>query len=168
MLKHSDYYGVSSPTFHRHYDPLKETPKRAVIIHSSGSTGLPKPIFLTHRSCIAAFATNLDRKALMTQPLFHSFGFYETFRSIYSGKPMYYVNYEYPLTKRNLLATLRRVRPELFFCVPYVLKLLADEEDGIEALAAVDLIMYGGSACPDDLGDGLVRRGVNICANYGA
>ena len=81
---------------------------------------------------------------------------------------MYSVNYEYPLTKRNLLATLRRVLPELFFCVPYVLKLLADEEDGIEALGAVELIMYGGSACPDDLGDGLVRRGVNICANYGA
>ncbi|KAK7182281.1 hypothetical protein DPSP01_006993 [Paraphaeosphaeria sporulosa] len=167
-LKHEDYYGVEAPVFHRKHDPHRENPKRAVIIHSSGSTGLPKPIYLTHRSCIAAFATNLDRKALMTQPLFHSFGFYETFRSIYSGKPMYYVNYNYPLTKQNLLATLGHVKPDLLFCVPYVLKLLADSDDGIRCLADIDLIMYGGSACPDDLGDKLVRHGVNVCANYGA
>ncbi|KAF2438847.1 acetyl-CoA synthetase-like protein [Karstenula rhodostoma CBS 690.94] len=168
MLKHEDYYGVDAPVFHRKHDPHRENPKRAVIIHSSGSTGLPKPIYLTHRSCIATFAIHLDRKALMTQPLFHSFGFYETFRSIYSGKPMYYVNYNYPITKQNLLATLEHVKPDLLFCVPYVLKLLADSDEGIRSLADIDLIMYGGSACPDDLGDKLVRHGVNVCANYGA
>ncbi|KAF1970887.1 acetyl-CoA synthetase-like protein [Bimuria novae-zelandiae CBS 107.79] len=168
MLEHHDYYGVDAPVFHRTYDPEHENPKRAVIIHSSGSTGLPKPIYLTHRSCIATFALNLDRKALMTQPLFHSFGFYETFRSIYSGKPMYYVNYNFPITKQNLLATIEHVKPDLLFCVPYVLKLLADSDQGIKALADIDLIMYGGSACPDDLGDKLVKHGVNVCANYGA
>jgi thioester reductase-like protein len=104
----------------------------------------------------------------MTQPLFHSFGFYETFRSIYSGKPMYYVNYNYPITKQNLLATIEHVKPDLLFCVPYVLKLLADSDQGLKALADIDLIMYGGSACPDDLGDKLVKHGVNVCANYGA
>ncbi|RYO53965.1 hypothetical protein AA0116_g10176 [Alternaria tenuissima] len=167
-LEHHDYYKVDAPVFHRTYDPERENPKRAVIIHSSGSTGLPKPIYLTHRSCIATFALNLDRKALMTQPLFHSFGFYETFRSIYSGKPMYYVNYNYPITKQNLLATIEHVKPDLLFCVPYVLKLLADSDQGLKALADIDLIMYGGSACPDDLGDKLVKHGVNVCANYGA
>lgn len=168
MLEHHDYYRVDAPVFHRTYDPERENPKRAVIIHSSGSTGLPKPIYLTHRSCIATFALNLDRKALMTQPLFHSFGFYETFRSIYSGKPMYYVNYNYPITKQNLLVTIEQVTPDLLFCVPYVLKLLADSDQGLKTLADIDLIMYGGSACPDDLGDKLVKHGVNVCANYGA
>ncbi|KAJ5027549.1 hypothetical protein J3E71DRAFT_223889 [Bipolaris maydis] len=168
MLEHHDYYKVDAPVFHRTYDPERENPKRVVIIHSSGSTGLPKPIYLTHRSCIATFALNLDRKALMTQPLFHSFGFYETFRSIYSGKPMYYVNYNYPITKQNLLATIEHVKPDLLFCVPYILKLLADSDQGLKALANIDLIMYGGSACPDDLGDKLVKHGVNICANYGS
>ncbi|KAJ4993616.1 hypothetical protein SVAN01_00670 [Stagonosporopsis vannaccii] len=168
LLKHEDYYGVDAPTFHRAYDPYKESTKNIVIIHSSGSTGLPKPIYLTNRSCIAAFSTNLDRKALMTQPLFHSFGFYETFRSIYSGKPMYYFNYAFPLTKQNITATLATVKPDLLFCVPYVLKLLGESEEGIKALADIDLVMYGGSACPDDLGDMLVKHGVNLVANYGA
>lgn len=168
LLKHEEYYGVDAPSFHRAYDPQKETTKNIVIIHSSGSTGLPKPIYLTNRSCIAAFSTNLDRKALMTQPLFHSFGFYETFRSIYSGKPMYYFNYAFPLTKQNITATLAAVKPDLLFCVPYVLKLLGESEEGIKALAEIDLVMYGGSACPDDLGDMLVKNGVNLVANYGA
>ncbi|KAF1836439.1 acetyl-CoA synthetase-like protein [Decorospora gaudefroyi] len=168
MLEHHDYYGVRAPVFHRPYNPERENTKRAVVIHSSGSTGLPKPIYLTNRSCIATFALNLDRKALMTQPLFHSFGFYETFRSIYSGKPMYYVNYNYAITKQKLLATIEHVKPDLLFCVPYVLKLLADSDQGLNVLADIDLIMYGGSACPDDLGDKLVKHGINLCANYGA
>lgn len=168
LLKHEEYYGVEAPSFDRAYNPYKETGKNIVIIHSSGSTGLPKPIYLTNRSCIAAFSTNLDRKALMTQPLFHSFGFYETFRSIYSGKPMYYFNYAFPLTKQNITATLEAVKPDLLFCVPYVLKLLGESKEGVEALAKIDLVMYGGSACPDDLGDMLVKSGVNLVANYGA
>lgn len=168
LLKHDEYYGVDAPSCHRAYDPEKETTKNIVIIHSSGSTGLPKPIYLTNRSCLAAFSTHLDRKALMTQPLFHSFGFYETFRSIYSGKPMYYFNYAFPLTKYNITMTLAAVKPDLLFCVPYVLKLLGESEEGIKALAEIDLVMYGGSACPDDLGDMLVKNGVNLVANYGA
>lgn len=168
VLQREDYYGIDAPVFTREYDPDHENPKHAVIIHSSGSTGLPKPIYLTHRSCIAAFSTHLDRRAMMTQPLFHSFGFYETFRSIYSGKPMYYVNYALPLTKHNLTTAVEWVKPDVIFCVPYVLKLFAESEEGIKCLAAIDIVMYGGSACPDDLGNRLVDGGVNIVANYGA
>lgn len=174
MLQHEEYYSVSedstapSSGFIREYDAQKENTKHAVIIHSSGSTGLPKPIYLTHRSCLAAFSTHLDRRALMTQPLFHSFGFYETFRSIYSGKTMYYYNYALPVTSQNLISTIEHTKPELLFCVPYILKLLGDTDRGIHSLASMDLVMYGGSACPDDLGDSLVRQGVNLVANYGA
>lgn len=168
MLTHEDYYKVKAPSFTRSYDSTAENRKWAVIIHSSGSTGLPKPIYLTHRSCLGAFALNLDRKSLMTQPLFHSFGFYETFRAIYSGKPMYYFNYDFPITKQNLMQTIDQVKPDLLFCVPYILKLLGDSEDGIRMLADIDLILFGGSACPDDLGDKLVRKGVNMAGNYGA
>ncbi|KAF1952583.1 acetyl-CoA synthetase-like protein [Byssothecium circinans] len=168
MLQREDYFGIDAPVFTRQHDPEFENPKHAVIIHSSGSTGLPKPIYLTHRSCIAAFSTHLDRRAMMTQPLFHSFGFYETFRSIYSGKPMYYVNYAFPLTKHNLTTAAAYIKPEVLFCVPYVLKLFAESEEGIKCLAAINLVMYGGSACPDDLGHKLVDGGVNLVANYGA
>ena len=81
---------------------------------------------------------------------------------------MYYYNYALPITSKNLIDTVEYVKPELLFCVPYILKLLGETEKGIRSLAAVDLVMYGGSACPDDLGDTLVKNGVNLVANYGA
>lgn len=81
---------------------------------------------------------------------------------------MSYYNYTFPITSQNLVDVLEHVKPELLFCVPYILKLLGETERGTKALAAIDLIMYGGSACPDDLGNRLVSKDVNITANYGA
>lgn len=57
---------------------------------------------------------------------------------------------------------------EIFYGVPYALKLLAETEEGLEILARLKTVMYGGSACPDDLGNLLVDRGVNLVSHYGA
>ncbi|KAI1128311.1 hypothetical protein F5Y10DRAFT_240709 [Nemania abortiva] len=168
ILSHSDYYRKDAPVFVRYYDAEYESKKIAVILHSSGSTGLPKPIWLSHSSCTAAFAVNMDMRSLLTSPLFHSHGFYEVFRSIFSRKTIYLANYSLPLTRQNLLKMLEYVKPELFHCVPYVVKLLAESDAGIRALAMVKLVLFAGSSCPDDLGDLLVSRGVNLVANYGA
>lgn len=168
LISHSDYYGKDAPVFAREYDPDHESKKVAVILHSSGSTGMPKPIFLTNRSCIGAFSLNMNRRALLTSPLFHSHGFYEVFRSIFSRKPIYLANYALPLTRQSVTKMVEHVKPQLFHCVPYVLKLLAESEQGVRALASVEVVLYAGSSCPDDLGDLLVRRGVFLVANYGA
>lgn len=168
LLDHASYYGKDAPSFVRNYQPEKEAKKVAVIIHSSGSTGLPKPIYLTNRSCIGAFSTNMGMRAFITSPMFHSHGFYETFRSIYSKKPIYFCNYSLPLTRESLIQMLDVVQPDLFHCVPYVVKLLAETDEGINALANVKLVLYGGSGCPDDLGDRLVEKGVYLVGNYGA
>ncbi len=109
----------------------------------------------------------MNMRSLLTSPLFHSHGFYEVFRSIYSRKPIYLANYLLPLTRQSLLKMLEHVKPELFHCVPYVVKLLAESDAGIRALAKVDVVLFAGSSCPDDLGDLLVSRGVNLVANYG-
>ncbi|KAL6415833.1 hypothetical protein AUP68_00035 [Ilyonectria robusta] len=167
LLMHSDYYGKDAPRFVRPYNPEKEAGKIAVILHSSGSTGLPKPIYLTNKSCIAAASTNLDMRALLMSPMFHSHGFYEIFRSIYSGKPLYFCNYSLPITRESLLRMLDAVKPELFHCVPYVVKLLAEADEGVRALAKLKLVLFAGSGCPDDLGDLLVQNGVKLAGNYG-
>ncbi|KAF9870749.1 male sterility protein [Colletotrichum karsti] len=167
LLEHSDYYGKDAPKFTRAYDQERENKKIAAIIHSSGSTGLPKPIYLTHRSCIGAFATNMGLRAFICSPLFHSHGFYEIFRSIYSRLPIYLGNYNIPLTSQNLIKMLDYVKPDIFHVVPYVVKLLAETEEGIQALANVKLVLFGGSSCPDELGDRLVSKGVYLVGNYG-
>lgn len=168
LLTRLDYFGADAPIFHRTYDVERESQKIAFIIHSSGSTGLPKAIPLSHGSCIAVFATNLDMNSLLTSPLFHSQGFYETFRCIYSKKTIYICNYALPLTKQSVISMIRHVKPDLFHCVPYVLKLVAESEEGIHCLAQVKTVLYGGSSCPDALGDRLVENGVQLVGNYGA
>ena len=63
---------------------------------------------------------------------------------------------------------IRHTKPELLHCVPYVLKLVAESEDGVRCLADVKMVLFAGSSCPDDLGDRLVKNGVYLVANYGA
>lgn len=167
LIQHSDYYGKDAPRFTRSYDPEKENKKIMAIIHSSGSTGLPKPIYLTHRSVIGASMTNMGLRAFICSPLFHSHGFYEIFRSMYSKLPIYMANYNIPLTSQNLIKMLDYVKPGVFHVIPYVVKLLAASEEGIQALANVKLVLFGGSSCPDDLGDLLVSKGVYLVGNYG-
>ncbi|KAJ3557841.1 hypothetical protein NPX13_g9845 [Xylaria arbuscula] len=168
ILSHADYYRKDAPPFVRFYDAEFESKKVAIILHSSGSTGLPKPIWMSHRSCIGAFGVNMNMRCLLTSPLFHSHGFYEVFRAIFAKKTIYLANYSLPLTRQNLLEILGHVKPELFHCVPYVIKLLAESDTGVRALAKVEVVLFAGSSCPDDLGDLLVSRGVNLVANYGA
>ncbi|MDB4982557.1 MAG: putative NRPS-like enzyme, partial [Myxococcales bacterium] len=73
------------------------------------------------------------------------------------------------LSARQLTAVFKPLGAELeiFYGVPYALKLLATPE-GIALLAKFKMVMFGGSACPDDLGDLLVDNGVNLVAHYGA
>lgn len=168
LLERSNYIGVTTPEFQREYDPESETKKNAMIIHSSGSTGHPKPIWISHATCLANFPKNFGMRALTTSPLFHSHGLYELWRSIYSKKILFLNSYSMPLTRQNLMATLQYVKPELFHCVPYVLKLLCETQEGIDELVKCKKVLYAGSGCPEDLGDRLVAAGVNLAGNYGA
>lgn len=167
LLQRSEYIGVKATPFRRTYDPIKETKKIAVIIHSSGSTGHPKPIYLRHAQCLSTFTQNFGMRGFLASPLFHSQGFYELFRTIYSKKPMFLGNYNVPQTRQSLTTQLQYTKPEIYVCVPYVLKLLSETDEGIDELAKIKLVLYGGSGCPDDVGDLLVSRGVNLVQNYG-
>jgi acyl-CoA synthetase (AMP-forming)/AMP-acid ligase II len=168
MLERSHYRHVSAPRFYRTCDPAIESRKIAWIVHSSGSTGFPKPIFLTNYACLANFCKTLARRAFCTSPLFHSHGLMELFRCIYSKNTFYIGNFSFPVTRQNLIGAMNAAKPKMLCAVPYVLKLLAESEEGIRALSQTELVLYAGSSCPDALGDMLEQRGVNVVANYGA
>lgn len=57
---------------------------------------------------------------------------------------------------------------DIFYGVPYALKLLAESSHGLAVLRNLKIVMYGGSACPDELGNLLVKNGVNLVSHYGA
>jgi thioester reductase-like protein len=170
ILQRADWY--ARPTIEAITRPIADSVteggKIAWILHSSGSTGFPKPIFLTNRQCLANFKKSFNLRSFCTSPLFHSHALMEFGRALYTKAAMFWVNHSQPITSNNLLEAMQTVKPQMVSAVPYVLKLLAEKEEGIAALARTQLVMYAGSSCPDALGDRLVNGGVNLIANYGA
>lgn len=158
----------SSSRFRRQTELVDEESAVAFIIHSSGSTGLPKPIFMNHRQCLGNYTSGSGMSAFLTTPLFHNHGLATTFRGMVSGKRTAIFNANLPLTNSNLVASMRAANAESFHCVPYALKVLAETVEGVQELVKAKLVSFGGSSCPDDLGNMLVKKGVNIVALYGA
>jgi acyl-CoA synthetase (AMP-forming)/AMP-acid ligase II len=151
----------------QHLQPEIESKRISWIIHSSGSTGLPKPIYQTHAAALNNYATNLNLRGFITLPLYHAHGISSVFRSLHSKKQIYMYGASLPLTHHNLLTILHRFHFDIFYGVPYALKLLGESSEGISALAKLKVVMFGGSACPDALGDKLVANGVNLISHYG-
>ncbi|KDQ59731.1 hypothetical protein JAAARDRAFT_192204 [Jaapia argillacea MUCL 33604] len=146
-----------------------EADLRAFCVHSSGSTGFPKPIWITHRASVANITNNFNLKGFITLPLFHNHGHMGLYRAIFSRKTLYlYPTPPLRLTSKSLVSALQSSTADLFYAVPYVLKLLSETKEGIDALKRLKLVTFGGSACPDEVGDRLVREGVRLAGHYGA
>ena len=96
---------------------------------------------------------------------YHSFALQTCPARMYQRKTVYFLNPDLPLTCEGLTAAIREAKPGTLCAVPYVLKLLAEQESGIDALKYVGQVMFTGSQCPDDFGDRLVEKGVNL-ANF--
>jgi hypothetical protein len=78
-----------------------------------------------------------------------------------------FYNASLPLTKDYLIQILGSHEFELFSAVPYALKVLSESTKGMELLKRLKLVTFGGSPCPDTLGDMLVDKGVNLVSRYG-
>ncbi|GLB11781.1 putative NRPS-like protein biosynthetic cluster [Aspergillus tubingensis] len=138
------------------------------IIHSSGSTGHPKPIYQTHSGALKNYANNFGLRGFITLPLFHAHGISCLFRAMHSQKLIYLYNANLPLTAPHLLATLKDHQEiEILYAVPYALKLLSESDEGLHMMARLELVMFGGSSCPKPIGDKLVQNGVRLVSHYG-
>lgn len=162
---HSPVVGKSLPV--QKLDLDKEAKHISWIIHSSGSTGLPKPIFQTHSGALQNYANNFGLQGFITLPLFHAHGISCLFRAIHSRKLIYVYSAELPLTAHHLITTLKEHDIQILYAVPYALKLLSESEEGVRLLASLELVMFGGSACPKPIGDKLTSQGVRLVSHYG-
>lgn len=86
---------------------------------------------------------------------------------MYQRKTIYFLNPDLPLTCEGLAAAIREAKPGTLCAVPYVLKLLAEQETGIDALKQIGQVIFTGSQCPDNLGDRLVEKRVNLASFMG-
>lgn len=140
------------------------------IIHTGGTTGLPKPVPMFMHEWMArlplAWAAQKET-ILCTLPIFHAYGIGTFVRSMRTATPVYLLNAFRPVTASIIWRALDATRAKHLYTVPYVLKFFADVEGGIARLGKLASVRPGGSALPDDLGDELVRNGINLAIVYG-
>ncbi|KAE9366838.1 putative NRPS-like enzyme [Stipitochalara longipes BDJ] len=146
----------------------KENLKKLIMMHSSGSTGLPRPIHYTHKRLLATMLTAQSLIAFQSVPLFHAHGFISFIQAIYKRKCIYLFNGHVPQTHDTVTAAIRAANPEIVWTVPYVLKLLCEKRDGIEVLKKCKVVSCSGSRCPDELGDLMVREDIHFGTVFGA
>jgi acyl-coenzyme A synthetase/AMP-(fatty) acid ligase len=159
---------TSTPPFIRqNVNYVTESTRQLIILHSSGSTGLPKPINFTHKRLFIMFRSAQPYIAFQTGPLSHTQSLMTHVQAIYARKTLYLWNGHVAQTSGTLTKAIVAAQPELVWTVPYVLKLLAEEKAGIEALRRANQVCAAGSRCPDDLGDMLVQEGVNLGLTFG-
>lgn len=57
---------------------------------------------------------------------------------------------------------------KLFTAVPYVQKLLVETEEGMNFLRGMDIVGVGGAALPEEVGDKMVQKGINLVSRFGS
>lgn len=171
VVGRSDYDNPDdkTPPFARSdVDNSKETLRNLIMMHSSGSTGLPRSIGYTHKRLMVTLVPARSMTAFLSLPLYHAQGFVILIQGIYKQRTVYLFNGNVAQTSDTVTAAIKAAKPEMVWTVPYVLKLLAEKKEGIEALSACQLVCCSGSRCSDDLGNLLVREGIHFGINYGA
>ncbi|KAL7623495.1 hypothetical protein AAE478_007177 [Parahypoxylon ruwenzoriense] len=166
--KDFDKPGVPAEPFER-YMPDKESEHAqiALMMHSSGSTGLPKPLLLSHRSLLNSIVLGTGLKAFNALPWYHIHGLMSSMQAMWMRRPAHLFNAHLPLTADNLISALKSIQPEICHSVPYVLKLMTERQDGVDVLKKCKFVTSAGARTPDDLGDRIVKAGVKFGLIFG-
>jgi acyl-coenzyme A synthetase/AMP-(fatty) acid ligase len=162
--------------------PKLDDTATAYLHHTSGtSSGLPKPIPQSHRGAIGVLP-NLPKipslASFTTTPLYHG-GIADLFRCWTSNSMIWlFPGKDLPITARNICQCLdiaklyssEEMLPKVkyFSSVPYVLQMMEADEKGLEWLQGMDIVGVGGAALPAEVGDRMVKQGVNLISRFGS
>ncbi|KAK4691546.1 hypothetical protein P7C71_g5477, partial [Lecanoromycetidae sp. Uapishka_2] len=139
-----------------------------VILHSSGSTGLPKPINLPHKRLMMHIPPPKGKIDFSTFPFFHGYGNWVCIHNMMDRKTTYMYNANLPVTADYVIKVVEHIRPDVLHAVPYTIELLAQTERGMDAMKKCKRVVFSGTGCPDDLGNDLVKRGIVLENFWGA
>lgn len=177
---------ASAPTSFPNYEtywPVKET-DLDVLYHTSGTSGMPKPIPQTHFEAIGVLPCLSDGRgnaSFTTTPLYHG-GMADVLRAWTSNALIWlFPGKDVPITPANILKSIQMAQEatqseqpheippvKYFSSVPFVLQMLAADEEGMKILKGMDIVGVGGAALPAAAGDDLVAKGVNLISRYGS
>ncbi|KAI5253455.1 acetyl-CoA synthetase-like protein [Aureobasidium subglaciale] len=154
-----------------HYEGIVSTDPNEIvaIIHTSGSTGIPKPIYLRNgylacldrirqlpveggRQSRAQKFVGIDR-AFCSLPWFHAMGFFMALRSIYAQGPLILPPAGRSPNADLTLEILQVAKPETGFFPPAILEDIVDAPSGMETLSELSFIFFAGAPLAQEVGD---------------
>ncbi|KAG1767497.1 putative aminoadipate reductase [Suillus placidus] len=186
------YPHLGNESLAHHFVPY---PKRSTItrltetilyMHSSGSTGFPKPIAQNHRGQLSWLNAPLlwqyrnypsVRLGVMGLPPFHIFGVAAQLYAMLIGVT---ATLHAPTsvgdrrtlptipTSDNMIECIGRTGTNIVLCVPYHLEQWADSEEALKTLRKIGYVVYGGGPLSEKKGDFLTTAGIPLAQLYGA
>lgn len=135
----------------------------AALFYTSGTTGKPKGVELSHRSLVgslgatAAWPAGLRRdEAVFGLPIAHIMGFSMTLGMATAGIPVYFLAKFHPVA---VLDAIEQRRATLFCGVPAMYRMLLEAGADQRDLSSVRVWMSGADAMPPDLAARFKRFG---------
>lgn len=122
--------------------PPSETCCNGIVMHTGGTTGLPKPVAFD----VAGWLANIPLRGpfpgplLCTVPIFHLYGLGTLVIALLGGVHLCLLNPHRPVTASIVWRALDATAARSLFTVPYTLKFFTDIEGGLERLAALSLV----------------------------
>ncbi|KAG6899967.1 hypothetical protein C0995_004569, partial [Termitomyces sp. Mi166 len=148
----------------------------ALIMHSSGTTGLPKPIY-HGQSYLLMLATchrlpeqqDPFRYAISTLPLFHGFGLLAPHLSLSIGMPFILPPASVIPTGKTTLRAIEMNYARYLFTVPSILEEMIGLPGGmgLEALKDLEIVATGGAPMKESFGAKVSAAGVKLLNHWG-
>ena len=149
-------------------------------MYTSGSTGIPKCVQLTHQNILSQQAgleniwdLNENDRFLSYLPWHHSFGgIFERFSALYNGAAIY-LESGYGKEPKKILENWKTVQPTLFFSVPLVYKLLIELCKSDKELEKtffhpeLKFIFTAAASLPKNISDEFENRGIPVMEGWG-
>ncbi|ESK84561.1 nonribosomal peptide synthetase [Moniliophthora roreri MCA 2997] len=178
------------------FEPYPNLPKLsfedvAIYIHSSGSTGFPKPIPITHRG-IWSYANLPPLRELRTHPethphetrlgglaipAFHALALilqlihplFGAFTSTIFTPIVWNAEKDMPImpTPENTLDAMERTRTTATMIFPTFLQIWSKEEESVKRLARFEYVVLTGGPLDKESGDMLIANSVRLRTIYG-
>lgn len=145
----------------------------AIIMYTSGTTGLPKGAMLTHGNIVwnninasLAFGGSRDDVILTVAPLFHIGGLnVMTLGSFHTGSTLVLLRNFDPV---QVLADIQRYRVSHMFGAPAMYLFMAQQPQFADTdLTSIKTLICGAAPVPESLIELYGERGIDFCQGYG-